>query len=62
MPGGARTSIAVLALPVKSAARAALVSAPLLRSSIALATDASVSSWPASSSTAPAGAADNGMN
>ena len=62
MPAGARISMDVLALPVNSAARAAFVSAPLVRSSMPRAAGPSASSCPASSRTAPAGAADSGTN
>src|SRR5215470_9683577 len=62
MPAGARISIDVLALPVKSAARAALLTAPLVRSSKPRAVGASASSAPASSASAPVGAADSDTN
>src|SRR5262245_6512006 len=62
MPAGARISIDVLALPVKSAARAALDSAPLVRSSKPRAAGASASSGPARSASVPAGAAVSAAN
>src|SRR5215475_13097863 len=62
MPTGARISIDVLALPVKSAARAALLTAPLVRSSKPRAVAASTNSAPASSASVPVGAADRGAN
>src|SRR5262249_24310574 len=62
MLAGARISIDVLALPVKSAAHAALLTAPLVRSSKPRAVGASASSAPASSASVPVGAADSDAN
>src|SRR5215831_4172502 len=62
MPTGARSSIDVLALPVKSAARAALLTAPLVRSSNPRAVAARANSAPASSTSVPVGAAASDAN
>jgi len=62
MPEGARISIVVLVLPVKSAARAAFERAPFMRSSKPRAVGARAVSWPASSTSVAAGAVDNDAN
>ena len=54
--------MAVLAFPVNEAARAAFISPPLARSSMARAVAPSANSSPASSTVVAAGAADNGTN
>ena len=55
-------SMAVLALPVKFAALAALVRAPLVRSSMPRAVAARAISWPASTTSVPEGEADRAAN